>query len=75
MNCIQSAAVLKPVEVGSPKNIHALFMSTVDTAQTELSDFSVTDAATNQYGSAEQRGSRYVIRQTVVVRSDRKSVV
>jgi len=40
----------------------------IDTAQTSVQDFSVTDAATNQY-SGERTGSRYVIRQTVIVRS------
>lgn len=40
----------------------------LDSGQAELQDFSVTDAATNQY-SGERAGSRYVIKQTVVVRS------
>ncbi len=40
----------------------------IDTSQIVLQDFSVTDAAANQY-SGERAGSRYVIKQTVVVRS------
>jgi len=47
----------------------------IDTTQSELQDFSVTDAATNQYGSGERAGSRYVIRQTVVVRSLKPDMV
>ncbi|MBC7788724.1 MAG: SIMPL domain-containing protein [Anaerolineae bacterium] len=41
----------------------------IDTSQAELQDFSVSDAQVNQYGGGTQAGSRYVIRQTVVVRS------
>lgn len=41
----------------------------IDTAQVTLQDFAVQDAATNQYGSGDRGGPRYVIRQTVVVRS------
>lgn len=41
----------------------------IDTSQIVLQDFSVTDAAANQYASGERAGSRYVIKQTVVVRS------
>ena len=41
----------------------------IDTSQVTLQDFAVQDAATNQYGSGERGGPRYVIRQTVVVRS------
>lgn len=47
----------------------------IDTTQSELQEFSVTDAATNQYGSGERAGSRYVIRQTVVVRSLKPDLV
>jgi hypothetical protein len=42
----------------------------VDTSRTELQDFSVTDAYANQYRSAEAVGSRYVIQQTLMVRSE-----
>jgi len=41
----------------------------IDTSQAELQDFSVSDAQVNQYSGGTQAGSRYVIRQTVVVRS------
>jgi hypothetical protein len=41
----------------------------IDTAQTELQAFSVTDAYANQYRSAEAV-TRYVINQTLMVRSD-----
>jgi hypothetical protein len=47
----------------------------IDTTQSGLQDFAVTDAATNQYGSGERAGSRYVIRQTVVVRSLKPDLV
>lgn len=41
----------------------------IDTAGVSLQEFAVADARTNQYGSEPRAGSRYVIRQTVVVRS------
>ncbi len=41
----------------------------IDSNQTSLQDFAVTDAYANQYGSRDQVTSRYVIRQTLVVRS------
>ena len=41
----------------------------VDATQATLQDFSVADAQTNQYSGASAAGSRFVIRQTVVVRS------
>lgn len=41
----------------------------IDSAAISLQDFSVTDARANQYGGPMQAGSRFVIRQTVVVRS------
>ena len=47
----------------------------IDSTQTSLQDFSVTDAYANQYGSPSQVSSRYVIRQTLVVRSDNPGVV
>lgn len=47
----------------------------IDSAQAELQDFSVADAATNQYSSGERAGSRYVIRQTVVIRSLKPDLV
>jgi hypothetical protein len=41
----------------------------IDPTQAQLQDFSVTDAQTNQYSGGVSAGSRFVIRQTVVVRS------
>ena len=41
----------------------------VDAAQATLQDFSVADAQTNQYSGGSTAGARFVIRQTVVVRS------
>lgn len=42
----------------------------IDSSQTSLQDFSVSDAYANQYGSPSGISSRYVIRQTLVVRSE-----
>jgi hypothetical protein len=47
----------------------------IDTAQVALQDFSVTDAFANQYGGGDRTGTRYVIRQTLVVRSTRPDEV
>lgn len=41
----------------------------IDTADVALQDFGVTDARANQYAGATRPGSRFVIKQTVVVRS------
>jgi len=41
----------------------------LDQAETELQDFVVSDAYANQYAGAERVASRYVIRQTLMVRS------
>lgn len=46
----------------------------IDASAIALQDFSVSDAATNQYGG-ERGGSRYVIRQTVVVRSTNPDLI
>lgn len=55
---------------GSVRKIYAfLAAQQIDTSQAELQDFSVSDAFANQYGGGGQAGTRYVIRQTVVVRS------
>lgn len=43
----------------------------IDASQATLQDFSVMDAQTNQYSGNVPAGSRFVIRQTVVVRSTR----
>jgi len=47
----------------------------IDTTQSELQDFSVTDALTNQFGGGDRAGSRYVIHQTVVVRSVKPELI
>jgi hypothetical protein len=47
----------------------------VDTTQLTLQDFSVSDANANQYGGGERTATRYVIKQTVVVRSSRPDQV
>lgn len=41
----------------------------IDTANIALQDFSVTDARANQYSGPTAPGSRFVIKQTIVVRS------
>ena len=41
----------------------------IDTSLATLMNFEVSDAFANQYGGAERAPTRYVIRQTVVVRS------
>jgi hypothetical protein len=41
----------------------------VDTTRASLANFEVSDAFTNQYGGADRAPTRYVIRQTVVIRS------
>jgi hypothetical protein len=47
----------------------------IDTADVALQDFSVSDAYANQYGGQVNPGTRYVIRQTMVVRSTNPDVV
>jgi hypothetical protein len=47
----------------------------IDTSQISLQGFVVTDALANPYASAERVASRYVIRQTVLVRSSDPSRV
>jgi hypothetical protein len=48
----------------------------VDTTQSELTGFSVADATTNQYaGGDRQSGARYVIRQTMIIRSSKPEAV
>lgn len=49
--------------------------SGIDTASVELQGYEVTDAYANQYRSADEVTNRYVIHQTVMVRSDRPDVV
>jgi hypothetical protein len=47
----------------------------IDASQATLQDFSVTDAETNQYSGGGARGARFVIRQTVVVRSTKPELI
>lgn len=47
----------------------------IDISQLQLQDFSVTDAQTNQYSGGNSAGARFVIKQTVVVRSTRPDLV
>jgi hypothetical protein len=46
----------------------------IDTADASLQGFAVTDASTNQYGNPT-RGNRYVIKETLVIRSTKPEVV
>jgi len=47
----------------------------IDASQLTVQDFSVSDAFANQYGGGERVGTRYVIRQTIVVRSTKPEQV
>lgn len=47
----------------------------VDPSQAQLQDFSVTDAQTNQYSGGSAAGARFVIKQTVVVRSTKPELI
>lgn len=47
----------------------------LDTAAIALQDFSVTDAFANQYGSGARAPNRYIIQQTIVVRSTHPDLV
>jgi hypothetical protein len=47
----------------------------LDTTQAEMQGFAVADASTNQYGNSSDRGNRFVIRQTIVVRSTKPDLV
>jgi hypothetical protein len=47
----------------------------IDTSQVELTGFSVTDALANEYGPERRPTNRYVIRETVMVRSQRPDLV
>jgi uncharacterized protein len=52
-----------------------LVKNALDTAAAALQDFSVSDAFANQYGSSDRVTTRYVIRQTIVVRSTKPLLV
>jgi len=52
-----------------------LVRNRVDTAGVELQGYEVNDAYANQFRSSDEVGNRYVIRQTVMVRSEQPDVV
>ncbi|MGH7663287.1 MAG: SIMPL domain-containing protein [Gemmatimonadaceae bacterium] len=47
----------------------------IDTSRIQLQDFSVTDALANPYAQRGQIGTRYIINQTIVVRSTHPELV
>lgn len=47
----------------------------LDTTQMQMADFSVVDALANQYASDRRPANRYVVQQTVLVRSSRPDQV
>lgn len=47
----------------------------IDVSQLQLQDFSVTDAQTNQFSGGNTPSARFVIKQTVVVRSLRPDLI
>ena len=63
-----SAAQAK-LQTSVQKIMQFLAAQKVDTSLATLMNFEVSDAFANQYGGAERAPTRYVIRQTVVVRS------
>jgi hypothetical protein len=52
-----------------------LVRNRVDTVGVELQGYEVNDAYANQFRSSDEVGNRYVIRQTVMVRSEQPDVV
>ncbi len=52
-----------------------LVRNKVDTSQVSRQDFRVMDAFTNQYAGAERISSRYVIHETILVRSSQPDLV
>jgi uncharacterized protein len=47
----------------------------IDTTAAELTDFSVSDAEANQYGRPERAANRFIVRQTLLIRSPRPDEV
>lgn len=47
----------------------------IDTAQSSLQGFSVSDASTNQYATGQRAGARYVIKETLVIRSTKPDLI
>jgi hypothetical protein len=52
-----------------------LVRNSIDTAGASLLGFTVTDASTNQYGGDRSNAKRFVIKQTIVVRSTNPEIV
>jgi hypothetical protein len=52
-----------------------LAANSIDASEATLQDFSVTDAETNQYSGGASAGARFVIRQTVVIRSTKPDLI
>lgn len=63
------------LETGVNKVKQFLARNQIDTTQIALNGFSVTDALANQYGPGDRASSRYVIKQTILVRSLKPDVV
>lgn len=49
--------------------------NSIDASNASLQDFSVTDAETNQYSGGSNAGARFVIHQTVVIRSTKPELI
>jgi hypothetical protein len=47
----------------------------IDTSQVELTGFSVSDALANEYGPERRPTNRYVVRETLMVRSQRPDLI
>ncbi len=47
----------------------------IDTSQVQMTDFSVTDAYANQFNANNRPANRYVVHQTILVRSNRPDQV
>jgi hypothetical protein len=58
------------LESSVQKIMQFLAAQKIDTTGAALANFEVSDAFTNQYGGANNAPTRYVIRQTVVIRSN-----
>jgi uncharacterized protein len=63
------------LETSLEKIMQFLAAQHVDTSQAALANFEVADAFTNQFGGANRAPTRYVIKQTVMVRSSNPSQV
>lgn len=63
-------AAHRQLEENRMKVMEFLGRQQLDTTALALQDFSVTDAYANQYGSPDRVANRYVLNQTLVVRSN-----